>query len=383
MKIFDSIFKLAKKTAKALYNEEPLTDLEASTLFSDKAQKRIFQQLSKETVENELAKLKKIDAEKDWEKILPQLKPHKKLYTAPFYKVAAAVILLVSLAYATFLKTKNTTLPNSTGTEIVAGTNKAILTLDDGSHVVLQKGVPFNNELVTSNGERLEYLKAQDYSRTVFNYLTIPRGGEYQLVLSDGTEVWLNADTKLKYPAVFKKGAPRHVELLYGEAFFKVSPSTKHDGSVFKVLTGKQAVEVLGTEFNVKAYSDEQNIYTTLVEGKVNVYANGTSEYLIPGEQSVLDINTKQLTKSKVDVYDNIAWVKGYFNFKDKPLVDIMTVLSRWYDVNIVFESPELKKVRFSGLLSRKQNMDDILNGIKNTKYINAYDIKNKTIIIK
>ncbi len=383
MKRYDSIFELAKKIAKALSKGEKPMDLQETKLLSEEAKKRVSQELSKETTEEAIAKLKKIDVEKDWDHILPKLKPSRKRHISSYYKVAAAAILFVSLAYVTFYNTKQSENLEPTGSQIVAGTDKAVLTLEDGSHVVLQKGVPFQNELVKSNGERLEYQNAQDRTYMAFNYLSVPRGGKYQLVLSDGTEVWLNADTKLKYPAAFIKGETRIVELLYGEAYFDVSPSTKHQGDAFKVICNEQEIEVVGTEFNVKAYSDEDHIYTTLVEGKVNIAVNGTTEHLMPGEQSVLDITTNHLTKSTVHVDYDIAWVRGYFNFRDKPLSEIMKVLSRWYDVNISFESPELQKVKFSGLLSRKQNIEDILNGIKNTKCINAYEIKNKTITIK
>jgi ferric-dicitrate binding protein FerR (iron transport regulator) len=181
----------------------------------------------------------------------------------------------------------------------------------------------------------------------------------------------------------FKSGESRLVELLYGEAYFDVSPSSNHEGETFKVLTKGQEVEVLGTEFNIKAYNDEQYIYTTLVEGQVNVLVDGTLEQLYPSEQTVIHINTKEVTKSIVNVDYHIAWVQGYFNFKDTSLKDIMMVMSRWYDVDITFESRSLENVKFSGLLSKKQNIEDILNGIQNTKFINAYGIKNKTITIK
>lgn len=383
MKRYDRIFELSKKIANALSKGENPIELHETKLLSEDAKKRISQELSKESVEKAITKLKKIDVVKDWEHILPRIKARKKRQVSSFYKVAAAAILLMSLAYVTFYNTKQSKDLGPAEPQIVAGTDKAVLTLEDGSLVVLQKGVPFQNELVKSNGEQLKYQNARNSSYSAFNYLTVPRGGKYQLVLSDGTKVWLNADTKLKYPTIFKEGVTRKVELLYGEAYFDVSPSTKHLNAAFKVLCKEQEVEVVGTEFNVKAYSDEDQIYTTLVEGKVDISINGNREHLTPGEQSVLDLNTNHLTKSRVNVNYDIAWVKGYFNFKNKPLRDIMKVLSRWYDVDISLKDPELQKVKFSGLLSRKQNIEDILNGIKNTKYINAYEIKNKIITIK
>lgn len=209
------------------------------------------------------------------------------------------------------------------------------------------------------------------------------RGGQYQLTLADGTKIWLNAETKIKYPVAFQPGKIRTVELLYGEVYLDVSPSTKHQGDAFKIIAQEQEVEVIGTEFNLKAYGEEAKIYTTLVEGKVQIIANDKQAYLNPSEQSILDLNSGQLSKDQVDVNYDTAWIRGYFYFKDKPLKEIMQVLARWYDVQISFDSSELEKVKFSGLLSKKQTIEAILNGIKNTNSINAYDIKNNTVIIR
>lgn len=176
MKRYDSIFELAKKIAKAVSKGEKPVDLKETKLLSEEAKQRLFQELSKETTEKVTVQLKKIDAEKDWENILPKLKPHKKLYFSSFYKVAAAAVLFISVAYVTFYYTKQTEGLEPTGSQIVAGTDKAVLTLEDGSLVELQKGVPFKNELVKTNGERLEYQSVKNPTYTAFNYLSVPSG---------------------------------------------------------------------------------------------------------------------------------------------------------------------------------------------------------------
>ena len=153
---------------------------------------------------------------------------------------------------------------------ITTGSDKAVLTLEDGSNIELEKGKAFKTNVVNSNGEKLVYNKTNQ-TKITYNYLTIPRGGQYFVKLSDGTEVWLNSESQLKFPVAFIKGQTREVTLVYGEAYFAVSPSTNHNGATFKVMNQGQEVEVLGTEFNIKAYKDEINIYTTLVEGKVTV----------------------------------------------------------------------------------------------------------------
>ena len=389
MTIFRDIFKLSKKLSKALLENKGLQDLETSDLFLDDAKTHIKQHLSNEAIKENLELLNQIDKEADWKNVAEgisghsKLKPKEHFSISSFYKIAAAILIFISIGYLTINNSiENEDLDTST-TEILAGTDKAILTLDDGSAIVLDEKKRYKNAMVKSDGERLTYIKANTSSKRAFNYLTVPRGGQYQIALSDGTLVWLNTDSKLKYPVNFVEGEPRIVELVYGEAYFEVSPSAEHQGNHFKVLTKQQEVDVLGTIFNIKAYNDEPYMYTTLVEGSITIRIDDTLEQLIPTEQTQVDLRTNQLTKSIVNVDYDVAWVKGYFNFKDTSLIDIMRVLSRWYDVTIIFETQALEHVKFSGLLHKQQHIEDILNGIKNTKFINAYEIKNKTITIK
>ncbi|TXD81181.1 FecR family protein [Subsaximicrobium wynnwilliamsii] len=389
MTLLDKIYQLTKKLSKALLDNKGFGDLDESDLFSDDAKKHIKQHLSEEEIKENLELLNKIDKELGWEHVenrishYGKVKSNKRLSKSSFYKIAAVAVLFISIGYIAYNGLTNETLLEVEQVNFPAGKNKAILTLEDGVDVALEKERPFKKGAVHSNGERLKYSKTSTNSKIAFNYLTIPRGGQYQIELSDGTIVWLNADSKLKYPVAFKSGTTRTVELLYGEAYFDVSPSTSHNGDTFKVLTKDQEVEVLGTKFNIKAYNDERYIYTTLVEGQVNILVNGLLTRLSPSEQTALNIDTQQLTKSIVNVDYHIAWINGYFNFKDTSLKEIMQVISRWYDVDITFESQALEDVRFSGLLSKTQNIEDILNGIQSTKFINAYGIENKTIIIK
>ena len=383
MTLYDRIFALANKMAKNLSKGENPNELEESDLFSAEAKKRMQENLSEETIQANIETLNSIAIEKDWDKVALKLQHQKKSNRSTIYKVAAVAILLFSITYFSYYHTNKTEFSEITETTIIPGTDKALLTLGDGSHVILDTGTNFKNDIVHSNGERLEYQRANTNLYGVFNYLAVPRGGHFQVALADGTLVWLNADTKLKYPVSFKSGEPRIVELLYGEAYFDVSPSTKHNGDTFKVISQGQKLAVVGTEFNIKAYNDELYIYTTLVEGHIQIALDEKLEQLYPSEQTIVNRKTKQLTKTKVDVALDIAWVRGYFNFKNKPLKDIMIVLSRWYDVEILFKSPALENVKFSGLLSKQQNLKDILKGFQNTNAINAYEISNNTITIK
>ncbi|MDC1324467.1 DUF4974 domain-containing protein, partial [Flavobacteriaceae bacterium] len=215
------------------------------------------------------------------------------------------------------------------------------------------------------------------------NFLTIPRGGQFFLKLSDGTQVWLNSESQLKYPVSFRDGETRVVELVYGEAYFDVSPSNEHKGAKFKVLNQAQEIEVLGTEFNVKAYKDETNIFTTLIEGKVSISTETTNQILKPKQQASFNISSKTMAIATVDVYSHTSWKEGVFSFRRTSLEQIMKVLSRWYDMDVEFMNPELKKEGFNGVLGKDQNIEDILKIIQSYGIIENYEIINKKIILK
>ncbi|GAA3580623.1 FecR family protein [Snuella lapsa] len=317
-----------------------------------------------------------------------QNKPVFKLFYKSWYKYAAVII--IGLLATTFLfKDRLFNLPTDITPVIVngniePGTDKATLTLGDGSQIVLEKGNTVTTQNANSDGEQIVYTsEVKDKLKMDYNYMTVPRGGQFHVVLSDGTEVWLNSETQLKYPVTFIEGQTRQVELVYGEAYFDVSPSTEHQGAKFKVFNQSQEVEVLGTEFNIKAYKDETNIYTTLVEGKVLVNSEGNNQTLKPSQQSNLSILDKTISVKAVNVQNEIAWIKGDFVFQHKPLKEIVRVLERWYDVSFELQTETLKDVRFSGELSKFQDLEDILILIKNLKSINNYEINEKTVVLK
>jgi ferric-dicitrate binding protein FerR (iron transport regulator) len=302
---------------------------------------------------------------------------------------AAASLVIGLLATGFFLNSNRFTSPEVNtpivvNTPIKVGTDKATLTLEDGTVVALQKGNNYQTKTTHSNGEQIVYDAGnRNSTKTAYHYLTIPRGGQFYLVLSDGTKVWLNSETQLKYPVAFTDGVTRQIQLVYGEAYFEVSPSTKHKGAKFKVLNKSQEVEVLGTHFNIKAYRDETNVYTTLVEGKVVVSNSKFNKILKPNEQASLNLQDNSITIAPIDVYNEISWIDGVFSFRKKPLGEIMKVLSRWYDIEVQFENQDTKNVRFNGVLGKEQKIEDILKRIKKFKAINDYEIVNKKIILK
>ncbi|AUP78922.1 FecR family protein [Flavivirga eckloniae] len=301
------------------------------------------------------------------------------------YKYAAAALVLISMGYF-FLTKKHVVNENNSivKNNISIGTDKATLTLDDGSEIVLEKEQEYIGNNVKSNGKELIYDTSPitKNPKTAYNYLTIPKGGQYYVKLSDGTQVWLNSESKLKYPVHFDKEETRIVELIYGEAFFDVTPSTSNNNTSFKVLSNKQDIEVLGTEFNVRAYNDEAFSYTTLVEGSV-VVGNATNrETLTPSRQAVLNIESNEIHTTEADVYSIIGWVKGEFRFSKQTLEDMMKTLSRWYDVDVVFKNSDTKNLVFSGILNRSNKIDVLLNKIQKTGEV-KFSITNKTITIE
>ena len=300
------------------------------------------------------------------------------------YAIAASIILLISISFLFNKSNEEQLIEPIIVNTIETGTDKATLTLGDGSQIALEKGSTFQTNNANSNGEKIIYEeRKQKRTEIIYNYLTIPRGGQFQIALSDGTQVWLNSESQLKFPVSFIEGETRKVELLYGEAYFDVSPSIEHKGSKFKVINQSQEIEVLGTEFNIRAYKDESNIYTTLVEGKVSVSSSSTNQVLKPTQQANLNLNNNMMTVATVDVYNEVSWKEGVFSFNRKPLVEIMAVLSRWYNLDVEFVNQKTKNEGFNGALSKDQNIEDILKTIKNFGIIKDYEIKNKTVILK
>ena len=170
--------------------------------------------------------------------------------------------------------------------------------------------------------------KSKTSEKLKYNYLTIPRGGKFFVELSDGTKVWLNSETQLKFPVQFIAGQSREVELVYGEAYFEVSHSTDHDGDSFVVNQNEQQIEVLGTAFNISAYKGDNVIYTTLVNGSVALSKADAKDILKPGQQAKNIINASRFDIYEVDVAGATAWKDGLFMFNDETLEEMMNQLA-------------------------------------------------------
>ncbi|RXM43265.1 FecR family protein [Flavobacterium sp. YO12] len=388
--IFQISKLLIKRKLKVLTNSEKIE-------LKDFAKKNSFvKEIKIKNLVDKIDSYSEIDTEKAWEKLEAKYqeknkKPVFRLSKKPLFKYAAAAMVTSLLAVTFLYKDKIF----STSTEIPAvvvkndienikpGTDKATLTLGDGSKIALEKGTPIKTQNAHINGGEIIYKDSkQNPSKLVYNYLTIPRGGQFVIKLSDGTKVWLNSASQLKFPVAFIEGASRDVELVYGEAYFEVSKSTEHKGAHFQVYNKNQKVEVVGTEFNIKAYNDESNVYTTLVNGKVNVETGNKKLRLSPNQQLNLDLKNNTSIIKTVNAYNEISWKDGVFSFKGKPLKEIMKVISRWYDVDVVFVNKKLENVQFKGSLDKKQSLEEILSIMKSTT-IDSYEIKDKTLMIK
>ena len=253
--------------------------------------------------------------------------------------------------------------------DIPPGGNKAILTLANGSKIILDDAA--TGELVRQSGISItkaaegrltckvigQTTKDDLPAETVYNTIETPKGGQYRIDLPDGTKVWLNAGSSLRYPNRFA-GQERKVALT-GEAYFEVA---KNKEMPFRVVSGKQVVEVLGTHFNINAYTDEASVKTTLLEGSVNVWLQEArqSELLNPGQQAVVRYNGSAIVVQPVKVEEAVAWKNGYFMFVDADLESIMRQLARWYDVEVAYEG-NLGSLKFGGMVSRSKSIAQTL----------------------
>lgn len=320
--------------------------------------------------ERSLEFIKQYDKEQAWKKIMRRHNLHRFRTPSLWIGSAACIGLVVSLFY--FLYFNNTPLPSNDPFVILQktypekGCNKAILALDNGEIIDLTTRQGNITESVQNvDGEQLIYNNTQT-NKIQYNTLTIPRGGEYQLVLSDGTCIWMNSESRLRYPVSFI-GDTREVTL-EGEAYFEVARDEKHP---FRVHTSLGTIEVWGTSFNVSAYPDSQ-ASTTLVSGKVIVSTNTSKETLTPGCQALLAVDGN-IKIQKVDTSLISSWRTGTYLFQDMPLRDIIAQLSRWYDVDIHFQSPELENIRFTGGILRNEELAfavSIISEVSSVKFI-------------
>lgn len=261
--------------------------------------------------------------------------------------------------------------------DVPPGNNKAVLTLGDGSTVTLDSGANkvIGQGIQQHNGQ-LQYNTPGATTAVSYNTLTTPRGGQFQIVLPDGTKVWLNAASSIRYPTAFT-GPERKVDVT-GEAYFEVAANA---GIPFRVGVNQRAeIEVLGTHFNINAYPEEANINTTLLEGKVKVMAGkqpGT--LLLPGEQASLNAAGNMRILKDIDTDQIIAWKDGWFQFHLSTLPEVMRQVSRWYDVEVSYQGTISDKA-FEGRIQRDLTLTQMLKILEKNQV--RFQVNGKKIIV-
>lgn len=245
--------------------------------------------------------------------------------------------------------------------DLPPGGNKAVLTLADNSTIILDNAAngeltqQGNTKVLKLDDGQLSYNTNGQSGEILYNTISTPRGGQYHVVLPDGSRVWLNAASSLRFPTAFT-GNDRKIEIT-GEAYFEIA---KNKNKPFKVSVNDMNIEVLGTHFNVMAYADEAATQTTLLEGAVKVYRDNAIAMLAPGTQAQMNKEGKIKVNKNIDIQEVVAWKNGMFHFTSLSLDNIMRQISRWYDVDVSYKG-EISKETFSGIVSRNSNVSQVL----------------------
>ena len=319
----------------------------------------------------------RIDKRKAWN----QVRPARKIsLIRTLLKFAAIMILPLSLGVFLLIRENKQEKVVYAEVPVQPGKKQAVLTLSSGQQVMLADTIVHVNEkgMVISNfpDKELVYKIMNDTMKTetIYNTVTVPRGGEYKLVLADGTIVWLNSDSHIRYPVTFS-GNTRQVEL-EGEAYFEVAKDVEIP---FIVRMNEYNVRVTGTQFNVRNYLNE-SLATTLVEGGVQIERKGKVDRLRPGQQAVLENN--EIRIRVVNVEEQVAWRHGAFGFTQCRLENIMEELARWYDVDVFYMNQQVKDYHFSAWFKRSSSINEVINILEKTKKI-SLDLKGRILTVK
>jgi transmembrane sensor len=269
--------------------------------------------------------------------------------------------------------------------DALPGSNKATLQLGDGSVIELDsagKGelVRQHNAVVVKDAAgaiAYRQINTADHANIAFNKISTPKGGQYQVVLPDGTQVWLNAASSLRYPTAFT-GNARTVELS-GEAYFEVAPDARKHFQVEVAGSRPMQVEVLGTRFNINTYTDEPASATTLIDGKVNVADAANQALLQPGQQALVYGHRQRITLQTADLEGILAWKEGLFSLQDADITDIMRQIARWYDVDVIYSGTV--KQKFVGKIPRNMRLSEVLKILESTGWVN-FSISGKTVTV-
>ena len=346
---------------------------------------RLFREICKEeNIKQNMQKRQTFHAEDGWEGVQRKIQRHRFRHRIlNICKYAAIFIFPVAIATVAIYKSGNEPQPLSQVEEqIVPGGKKAVLILDNGEAIDLKStsGVELKEKdgtVIQVDSTVLNYQQApaRTSEKLAYNKVNVPRGGEYQLTLSDGSKVQLNSMSSIRFPVQFAQDC-RLVEL-EGEAYFEVSKT----GQPFIVQTKGMKIEVLGTTFNISAYANEE-YQTTLVSGSVKVQTeNGSNRILKPSEQACITPGSNQINVRNVDTAFYTSWIHGKINFKDQRLDDIMKTLARWYDMDVVYENEATKELRFGCYVNRYNEITPLVKLLEQTGRVTV-TVEGKTIKI-
>ena len=369
-----NLFKIAKIISRHLSNntaEEEEMLLKKWILNSEKKQELLNQLKDKENLWHDLKIYKQFDVEKAWSNFENNKLSKKRSILLPVLKIAAIAILLLSVGVTIFFLNDTTPTPQTIVQQrITPGVSAAFLQVDSNNIVKLSDSVSTeieNNQGLIAKVESGQISYA-DNIEPVQMTVEVPLQSEYQFVLSDGTKVWMNAGSKVNFMHPFKANK-RQIQA-EGEVYLEVA----HDKSrpFIVQLPDKREIEVLGTQFNIKAYPDENNLQIVLVEGSILwKSANGRERLLEPNHLLISDNLNEDIEVKKIDVYPYIAWKEGRFVFEGERLEDIMKSLSRWYGVEVTYQTEVIKNLHFSVDVRRYEQLDSILEMLEITEKIN------------
>jgi len=331
--------------------------------------------------------VREIDTAQAWGRYFQTIKHQKKEHYFRVWRYAAAFLVPVMLMTILYFYLQRDREDNKVvqQEQILPGSRNSLLVLGNGKSINLQENNLLSIEeedgtRIVNDKKCLSYHQAESEVKgeAPKNTLIIPKGGEYNLILSDSSEIYLNSMSRLVFPVSFSKET-REV-YLEGEAYFKVR---KDQSRPFIVNVNGIKIEVLGTTFNVNAYSDQKQIITTLVEGKVKIHLTDSPEnefILSPDDQAVFDPAGKTIQINQVDAVNYMQWVNGIYTFNDQSLGEIMRTLSRWYDFNYWFEQQDIEDITFKGGLNKYESIEPILEIIASTGKVDV-TVKGKNIV--
>ena len=352
----------------------------------DPSREKLFKEICNEkSVASDFGIYEKVNKDSAWEKVILKgnIKQKNNARRLGWYKFVAAVMIPLMVVAAGYFIRETKPGTEQKGTELASiepGKSKAILRLADNRVIEITREQETRFDVAegiaaTNNLSGMVYPEQVAMGKAEYNVLEVPRGGEYTVTLSDGTVVYLNSGSELRYPVAF--GAERRDVFLSGEGYFEVAKDAERP---FFVNADKLKIRVYGTSFNVNTYNIA-NVETVLVEGKIGIQGNNAEYTVKPGQLALYNREKGTMEIRDVDVRPYVAWKEHEFMFDNESLEEIMNTLSLWYDVDVFFQTASLKQLHFTGHLGRYEEVSHILDAISGVTQV-KFSVKGRTIIV-